>query len=160
MIEATITPLVSAMDANELDELLWRILWQPLGLQRDVRNEFKVDGESLELISKADGQVTGAVVAVWTGDAEIELRHIAVLTEFQKQGIGSRLVERVVQIAKPKGCRRIHTIARNTSVGFFKNNGFRKAKGIAPEHSVFKNHGIFFELMERIINPTSLENPL
>ena len=153
MIEVNIAPAASPKIAEELDELLWRILWQPLGRPRGVRQEFKVDGESLELVSKEEGRVTGAVVAVWTGDTEIELRHIAVLPEIQNHGIGRRLIESVVEIVRPKGCRRIHTIARNTSVGFFKKLGFRKALFTAPEHPVFKKHGIEFELMDMIVEP-------
>jgi hypothetical protein len=29
----------------EVDELLWRVLWQPLGLPSDVRLRFGIDGE-------------------------------------------------------------------------------------------------------------------
>jgi N-acetylglutamate synthase-like GNAT family acetyltransferase len=154
MVEVNITPSVSPQDANELNELLWRILWQPLGLPRNVRQGFKVDGKPLELVAKKNGRITGGLVAVWTGDSEVELRHIAVLPEFQNHRIGRRLIESVVEMAKPNGCMRIHTIARNTSIGFFKILGFRKAPGTAPEHPVFKRHGIVFELMEKFVEPS------
>ena len=107
------------------------------------------------MVSKEDGRLTGGVVAVWTGDTEIELRHIAILPEVQNHGIGRRLIESVVEIVRPKGCLRIHTISRNTSVGFFRNIGFGTAKGVAPEHPVFKKHGIFFDWMERLVDPVT-----
>lgn len=160
MSKVTIEPAASTKDAAELDELLWRILWQPLGLPRKVRQGFKVDGESFELVAKENGRVTGGVVAVWTMDTEVELRHLAVVPEAQNQGTGRRLIESVVEIVKPKGCRRIYTIARNTSVGFFRNLGFRKAPGIVPEHPVFKKHGIVFELMDRIVEPAGAGDTL
>ncbi len=153
MSEVTIEPVASPKDADELDELFWRILWQPLGLPRNVRQGFKVDGESLELVAKEDGRVIGGVVAIWTGDTEVELRHLAVGPEVQNQGTGRRLIESVVEIVRPKGCQRVHTIARNTSVGFFRNLGFRTASGSIPEHPAFKKHGIVFELMDRIVKP-------
>ena len=155
MSEVTIAPVNSAKVVAELDELLWRILWQPLGLARDIRKDFRVDGESIELVATKDGKVIGALVAVWTGNTEIELRHIAVLPEVHNHGIGRRLIESVVEIVKPKGCQRIHTISRNTSSGFFRSIGFRTAKGVVPDHPVFKSHGIFFELMERIVEPVT-----
>jgi N-acetylglutamate synthase-like GNAT family acetyltransferase len=160
MSEVTIEPAASLKDEDELDELLWRILWHPLGLARRVRQGFKVDGESLELVAKENGRITGGVVAVWTGDTEVELRHLAVVQEAQNQGVGRRLVESMIEIVRPKGCRRIHTIARNTSVGFFRNVGFRTAPGAAPEHTVFKKHGIVFELMDRIVEPTGAADAL
>ncbi len=151
MSDVTIGSASSQKDADELDELLWRILWQPLGFSCNVRQGFKVEGDSLELVAKENGRVTGGVVAIWTGDSEVEFRHLAIDPESQNKGIGRRLIESVVDTIRPRGCRRVHTIARNTSVGFFKNLGFRKAPGTAPEHPVFKKHGIVFKIMDRIV---------
>jgi hypothetical protein len=67
MSETTIETAASQTVADEFDELLWRVLWQPLGFPRNVRQEVKIDGESLELIAKLKGRVIGGVVAVWTG---------------------------------------------------------------------------------------------
>jgi N-acetylglutamate synthase-like GNAT family acetyltransferase len=160
MSEITIESAASPMAADELDELLWRVLWQPFGLPRNVRQEFKIDGESLELVAKENGRVIGGVVAIWTGNTEVELLHLAVVPEVQNQGTGRRLIEGVVGIVRPKGCRRIHTIARNTSVGFFRNLGFKTAPGTAPEHPAFKKQGIAFELMDRIFEPAGAGDAL
>ena len=158
MSEIVIESATSPKDVEDLDELLWRVLWQPLGFPRNARQEFKVDGESVELVAKENGRVTGGVVAVWTGDAEVELLHLAVAPEAKNQGTGRRLIENVVEIVRSKGCRRMHTIARNTSVDFFRNLGFMTAPGTAPEHPVFKKHGIVFELMDRIVEPTGADD--
>ena len=153
MTEVTIEPSATPKDADEFDELLWRILWQPLGLPRNVRQGFKVEGYSFELVAKENGRVIGGVVAVWTGDTEVELRHVAVESEAQRQGTGRRLIESVIEIVRLKGCQRVHTIARNTSIGFFEALGFKKAPGTPPEHPVFIKHGIVFEIMKRIVEP-------
>ena len=151
MSEVTIEPVASSKDIVELDEILWRVLWQPLGLPRNVRQDLSIDGESLELVAKKNGLLIGGAVVVWTGEAEVELRHLAIVPEAQNQGIGQRLIERLLEIVKLNGCQRVHTIARNKSVGFFKNLGFRMATGLVPEHPVFKKHGIVFKLMDRIV---------
>ena len=146
--------VVTSQDAaKELDGLLWRILWKPIGLPRDVRQQFRVAGEQLELVARARGQIIGGLVVVWTGKDEVELCHLAVSPNDQNQGIGRRLVTALIEMVAIRGCRRIHTIARNTSSGFFQRLGFRKAPGAAPEHPVFKKHGILFELMERDVEP-------
>ena len=44
-----------AGDAAELDELIWRILWHPLGFPRDIRSKFTIGSEKLELAAKEDG---------------------------------------------------------------------------------------------------------
>jgi N-acetylglutamate synthase-like GNAT family acetyltransferase len=150
---AIVEAVKTAGNAAETDELLWRILWQPLGLPRDIRSKFNIDGEELELTAKENGQIVGGLVAVWTADNEMELRHLAVASSVQRKGIGRSLVTKLCRIASFKMCHRIHTIARNTSSGFFREVGFRTIPGHAPEHPVFLEHGITFVLMERIIEP-------
>ena len=137
--------------AAKLDELLWVVLWQPLGLPRDIRRTFRLEGEEFEWLAQEHGQAVGGLVAVSSGDAEMELRHLAVAAHAQRRGIGRHLVTELYRIAKTKNCRRIHTIARHTSSQFFKKLGFQTALGQAPSHPLFLQHGITFELMERFI---------
>lgn len=148
---ATVEIVKTVGDATEVDELLWFVLWQPLGLPRDIRSNFNIDGEKLELVAKENGQIVGGLVAVWTAENEIELRHLAVASGAQRKGIGRSLVAELCRIASVKMCRRIHTIARNTSAGFFRKVGFRAVPGRAPEHPVFLKHGITFEFMEKSV---------
>jgi N-acetylglutamate synthase-like GNAT family acetyltransferase len=156
-----ITEIVATQnDADEMDNLLWQILWEPLGLPRDIRQKLSVDGEQLELATKDNGRIVGGLVAVWTNKSEAELRHLAVTPDAQNRGIGRRLVAALLEIILPRGCRRIHTISRNTSTGFFKKLGFTQASGKAPEHAAFKNYGVTFELLERNIEPTGADDAL
>lgn len=141
----------TADDATEVDELLWRVLWKPLGLPYDIRSNFHIDGEKLELVAKENGHVVGGLVAVWTSENEIELRHLAVNPDYQKKGIGQSLVAKLFSVVSAKPFHRVHTIARNTSVSFFRKLGFQTASGTPPEHPVFMKHGITFELMEKIV---------
>ena len=144
--------IVTTTDASTtLDELLWVVLWQPLGLPRDVRSSFKLEGEEFELLAQENKQVVGGLVAVCTGDAEMELRHLAVAFHAQGRGIGRSLVAELCRIAKARNCWHIHTIARNTSAEFFRTLGFQAAPGLAPEHPLFLEHGIKFELMEKFV---------
>lgn len=136
-------------DAEAIDELLWRVLWKPLGLPRNIRKDFAVEGREIELAAIKNECVIGGIVGVITSGNEAELRHLAVHTESQGQGIGKKLVEEFIRIITESGCRRIHTIARNTSAGFFRKLGFETASGIPPDHPMFRTHGITFELMDK-----------
>jgi N-acetylglutamate synthase-like GNAT family acetyltransferase len=138
-------------DASDLDALLWNVLWKPLGLSRDVRKGFSIKGEQVELVALMEGHIVGGLVAVWTDKNSVEIRHIAVSAEKQCLGIGKKLVTVLIEELSLKGCRSLHTIARNSSVNFFKKLNFQNASGIAPEHPVFVKHNITFHLMERHI---------
>ncbi len=148
---ATVESVKTAGDAAEMDELLWSVLWRSLGLPRDIRSQFHIDGEKVELAAGEDGRIVGGLVAVWTAGDEMELRHLAVVSGAQRRGVGRRLVAELCRIASVGKCRRIHTITRNTSADFFRKIGFRPAPGRAPQHPVFLEHGIVFELMEKIV---------
>jgi len=151
----TISPVSTPTEAAALDKLLWEVLWKQVGLPRDVRKSFKVDGESLELVARVQGQIEGGLVAVWTGPGEVELRHLAVRPGTQGRGLGRELVSCLISGIAAKGCLRLHTIARHTSADFFRKMGFQKASGAIPEHPDFKSHGITFQLMEITIDPGS-----
>ncbi|MFZ5453450.1 MAG: GNAT family N-acetyltransferase [Thermodesulfobacteriota bacterium] len=147
----SIAPVSTPIEAAGLDELLWEVLWKPLGLPRDVRQAFKVDGDSMELVAKWQGQIQGGLVAVWTGPGEVELRHLAVKPGAQGRGLGRELVSGLISRIMAKGCWRLHTIARHTSADFFRKMGFHQAPGTPPVHPDFQRQGITLELMEMII---------
>ena len=148
---ATVEIVKTAGGTAEVDDLLWNVLWQPLGLPRNIRNNFSIDGKKIELAVKENGQIVGGLVAVWTAEKEIELRHLAVDSSHQGKGIGHSLVTELFRIVSVKLCHRINTIARNTSAEFFRGLGFQSVPGKMPEHPVFLKHGITFEFMERIV---------
>jgi len=149
MDQLTITPVCSPAESKELDLLLWEVLWRPLGLPRNLRDSFKHGGVPIEVVAKTGKILVGGLAADWTSSSEVEIRHLALREAFQKQGIGCRLVTSLISIVTAQGCHRLHTIARNTSVGFFRKLGFTASIGMPPEHPDFKKHGITFELMER-----------
>ncbi len=152
MDRLTIAFVSSKTESMELDHLLWEVLWKPLGLPRGFRGSLKLDGECLELVVKADRRIVGGLVANWTDDSGVEIRHIALKPEVQDRGIGRRLVTSLISTVSGQGCVRIQTIARSTSVGFFRKLGFTSSPGEPPEHPDFKKQGITFVVMERDVD--------
>ena len=150
-----VTIVQSDNDARELDKLLWQTLWQPLGFPRDVRHQFMIQGDAIELCAKLNGRIVGGLIAVRTNDKELELRHMAVAAPFQRSGVGRSLVAELVRMAASKDCTKIRTIARNTSTGFFRKMEFEKTQQSAPEHPVFLKHGIRLEIMDRNVEPST-----
>jgi N-acetylglutamate synthase-like GNAT family acetyltransferase len=151
MSNVTIEPLTSGQDIDAFGDLLWEVLWKPLELPRDIGDSFKLDGEKIEFAATENGNMVGGLVANWTTPKEVELRHLAVRPGAANRRVGTRLVEALLQAVKVRGCTRVHTIARNTSAGFFRKLGFTTAPGTPPEHPHFKKHGISFELLEKEI---------
>ena len=111
-------------DSGELDLLLWEILWKPLSLPNNIRDRFKLAGETIELVAKSDRILVGGLVANWISPIDVEIRHIAVNPGSQRIGVGKGLVHALAEDISIRGCERITTIARNTSLNFFDKLGF------------------------------------
>lgn len=150
MTQVQIRSVENSADKYTLDQLLWEVLWQPLDLPRDAREEFALDGESIELIAALDADIVGGLVASWPSATEMEIRHIAVLPTCQSQSVGRELVEKLIEMAKPQHCAAIQAIARNTSQTFFEKLGFIAEPEIL-EHPDFAKHGITFHVMRYVL---------
>ena len=137
---------VSDEEKNELDQLLWTVLWKPLGLPRDIRQSFRLNSPQIDLIAVDNGTVVGGLVANWLSKNEIEIRHIAVRSDYQGLSVGRCLVEKLVKLVQQDTPVKIQTCARNTSAGFFVKLGFIST-GKYLEHQDFAKNGIKFQQM-------------
>jgi N-acetylglutamate synthase-like GNAT family acetyltransferase len=149
----TVEHVTSESDSEELDCLLWEILWKPIGFPREIRKSFEIGGTTLEIVARNNSSIVGGLVAVWTSAHEVEIRHIAVTDNRQKTGVGKKLINSLLETVTAQGCSRIHTVARNTSTGFFEKVGLTKIPGATLEHPAFAKHGIYFNPMEKATEP-------
>lgn len=133
-------------EQGELDQLLWDVLWKPLNFERNIRQSFKLDKPQIEIVAVDNDVIIGALVANWLSKNEIEIRHIAVKTEFQKKAVGRHLVEALFELIKDKNSVTVQTHARSTSVGFFSKLGFNPV-GDLLEVDAFMHHGIWLQQM-------------
>jgi len=136
-------------DYAVLDNLLWQVLWAPLGLPRDVRSRFKVDGKLVQLLAMEGPYPVGGAVAIWKNINDAELRHLAVIPANQGRGVGKELVLKMINELKRRGCRELHTYARDSSVAFFKKLGFNPATERLLDHEAYIKYGIAVRLMNK-----------
>jgi N-acetylglutamate synthase-like GNAT family acetyltransferase len=149
--QVQINAVANAQEKDALDQLLWEVLWQPLSLPRDVREDFTLDGKSIELIAATDKNIVGGLVANRLSATEMEIRHVAVLPTYQGQSVGRALVEELIEMVKPQHCAVIQAIARNTSQAFFAKLGFAAEPEIL-EHPDFAKYGITFRVMRYVFH--------
>jgi GNAT superfamily N-acetyltransferase len=153
-----ISHVSSAGEATSLDELLWTVLWRPLGLPRDCRGSFALAGDETELIARDGARIVGGLVAVQRGLAFTEIRHLAIEPQFQGRGIGQALLRKTERMTRERGVAHLRTIARNTSAGFFMRQGLVPTGEAAPGHPAFRAHWIFFVVLEKRLVPEFRED--
>jgi len=138
-------PVESDGELLDLDRLLWNVLWKPLGFPRDIRENFKLSGPQFDLVAVDDvGEVIGGLVANRISEGTVEIRHIAVRSDWQRRSVGSNLFMTLLEeIEKPVT---LQTRARNSSTQFFRGLGFHPT-GEQFNHPEFSKHGIGFHLL-------------
>lgn len=148
-------------ESRQLDQLLWDVLWGPLGFPRDIRGEFErggavfdvvfVEGEDsvFDVVAVEGGDVVGGLVAGWVGAGRIEIRYFAVRPDHQRQGVGAKLLSCLAEITATRAPVTIETHSRNTSLGFYQKQGFEAIDDEWEEFALFTEHGIRFRKMRR-----------
>jgi GNAT superfamily N-acetyltransferase len=61
----------------------------------------------------------------WTSNLQMQVRGMAVLADFQKKGIGEKLIERIIKLAHENKIQLIWFNARKNAVPFYEKLGFQ-----------------------------------
>ncbi len=118
MIEYRISPTLSNEALNEL-----------FAAARD--GHARVDfGPQLELsllyvAAFADERLIGFVKVIWDGGVHAFLLDTTVAPEFQRQGIGSGLVTRAIELVRERGCHWVHVDFEPHLEPFYADCGFQ-----------------------------------
>lgn len=138
-------------EENQLDKLLWEVLWKPFDLPCDVRTEFKLPGKELELVALDNCKIIGALVANWIDENELEIRHLAVYPAYQNKSVGTSLVTALFNFIKENKPVKIQVHARNASQKFFEKMGFLESGQNWIDHPNFKKYGVRFRSLEKYL---------
>lgn len=102
--------------------------WNVTILESELKNEF-----SKYIIAKLNDEIVGFAGVIDTVD-QLEITNIVVKKNFRKKGIGSKLLENLIMLAKEAGKEKISLEVNSTNLpaiklyekNGFKNVGFRK----------------------------------
>jgi ribosomal protein S18 acetylase RimI-like enzyme len=103
----------------------WIVLRQPLGKppgsERDRADEAEGTYYAIALI---EGKIIGSARLRLFEKGIGSIAYVAVLPEFSRQGIGSQLMEFLLNLAQEKGLHTIRLRSRVTAQSFYKKLGF------------------------------------
>jgi GNAT superfamily N-acetyltransferase len=117
-INYRLSPLVSNDDLNRLFGVSW-----PNHSPSDFQ---KVLQRSLAYVCAYDGDdLVGFVYLAWDGGAHAFLLDPTVDPAFRRRGIGRRLVEKAVAVARSRGLEWVHVDYEPELEGFYRGCGFR-----------------------------------
>jgi len=100
------------------------------------------DGAATHVLALDGDVAVGCGRMVAHGD-HVKIGRMAVLRERRGQGIGRRVLEYLMELARTQGFRRAVLHAQLTAEGFYLKNGY------TPRGEVFEEAGIAHRLMDR-----------
>lgn len=128
-----------SMRYNELVELRYKILLEPLGLKfLDSFRPEEANYLHIGCVESLDGKLVGGLILAPVDDECIRLMQVAVDTIYQGEGIGKALVAYAEKRAKEAGFSKIVMHAMLSVVSFYEKMGYH------AEGDVFEEQGITF----------------
>ena len=128
-------------EVEELEQLLWEVLWRPLGMERDAGRSFELDFPRIALIAVAGERVIGGLVAFRLAADKARIRHLAVRPDRQGNSTGHLLMSELLTMLRRDAPVTVDVIVRSTALDFYNKLGFT-ATGNCPEHPAFARHGL------------------
>ena len=102
-------------------EILRKPWSQPIGSERDEEEETSIHRM---IIDEKTGEVLAVGRLQFNSIDEAQIRYMAVLDEFQGQGLGSQIISELENVARENGNKLMILSSRKNAIQFYKNNGY------------------------------------
>lgn len=108
----------NSFEQKESIKLRYEILRKPLGLEFNDE-ELQLESNQYHLAATQKNDILGILLLVPISDSEVKMRQVCVDAEFQKRGIGQKLVAFSEKFAKEKGYSIMTLHARKEAFNFY-----------------------------------------
>ena len=117
----------SSEEFKEYDLFRWEILRKPLGKSiKSLKDEY--EDSSYHLIGVIDNKIIACGRLHFNSDNEAQIRYMAIDENFQRKGIGVKIIELLEAEAKKKQINKIVLNARNHVIKFYAKSGYRAVR--------------------------------
>jgi ribosomal protein S18 acetylase RimI-like enzyme len=128
----------SGKEFEDYFKFRWELLRKPLGLKPGSEQD-ELENHTFHLAAFENEKIIGVSRLQIEDDSTARIRYMSVDNNFRKQGIGSRLLAELEQIAKTKNVKICWLYARDSAVDFYLKNNYQ-IKGIAASELEIKHH--------------------
>jgi ribosomal protein S18 acetylase RimI-like enzyme len=116
----------SVKNESEFNDMLyqrWLVLRAPLGMPRGTEKDLYEDS-AFHVVALWESQIIGSARLRALSKELGSIAYVAVLTEFQNQGIGTRLVEKLIEVAAEQNLPTLRVMTRTSALKFYQRLGF------------------------------------
>jgi predicted GNAT family N-acyltransferase len=118
-----IRPVENEQELEEMFYQRWLVLRSPLGMERGSERDNHEDN-AVHLIAMCDDKIIGSARLRELSPELGSISYVAVLPEFQNQGIGTKLIKNLITKAQAKNLKAVRLMSRINAIKFYHKLGF------------------------------------
>ena len=123
MLQLDIREVNNQQELAEMFDQRWLVLRSPLGMEKGSERDNHEDG-AVHLVGMCDRKIIASARLRELSPELGSISYVAVLPEFQNQGIGTRLIEKLIIKAKEKNLKTLRLKSRINAIKFYQRIGF------------------------------------
>lgn len=123
MPQVDIHPVKNQQELEEMFYQRWLVLRSPLGMEIGSERDNHEDG-ALHLIAMCDRKIIASARLRELSPKLGSISYVAVLPEFQNQGIGTKLIKKLIAKAQQKNLTTLRLMSRINAIKFYQKLGF------------------------------------
>ncbi len=128
-------------------QLTWKLRQEVLYPDKKITEmEMDEDADGVHFAAFKDNKLVG-VVSLFQRGSDFQFRKFAVEPSAQKTGIGTQVLQHIIDYALQNGGSRIWCNARLSAINFYLRSGF-----VHTGH-FFSKHGFDYEILEKSLTP-------
>ena len=123
MPQVDIHPVKNQQELEEMFYQRWLVLRSPLGMEKGSERDNHEDG-AVHLIATCDRKIIASARLRELSPKLGSISYVAVLPEFQNQGIGTKLIKNLIAKAQQKNLNTLRLMSRINAIKFYQKLGF------------------------------------
>lgn len=123
MFNVDVRPIQNQQELDEMYYQRWLVLRAPLDMERGTEKD-EYDNSAFHLVAISNDKVIGSARLRQLSTELGSIAYVAVLPEFQNQGIGTQLIKALVEKAQEQNLKTLRLMTRLSALRFYKKLGF------------------------------------
>lgn len=132
-----IVQVLTEQEYNQYHEIIKSELFNKVGLDYDSRHLEALQANHFHFVLRKNVDIVGALHIEYLNKQDCSLRSIAIKAEFQSQGLGSYLIEKIEKWLFQQGKKKILLHANHKNIDFYHKLGYVQMSFNEPDKDVF-----------------------
>ncbi|MFB2877208.1 GNAT family N-acetyltransferase [Floridanema aerugineum] len=121
--EIEIRLVANEVELSQMFYVRWLVLRKPLGMALGTEQD-QYEGNSFQLVAVFGDRIIGSARLRKESENLGIISFVVVLPEFRNQGIGTKLIEKLIEKAQQENLHVVRLKSRITAIDFYKKIGF------------------------------------